>query len=144
MGLETVNTLDRVDGLRDRLAELYCEGLSNKAIAERLFAEFTELEDVPVKNTIINWRKDETVANKIHAIMRERGARLIRKIDASFDNVNWDDLSVKEKLEIRKTYQPEADRFNSDDKPDPAQMDEELFGAADEDPKFAEKLLNQE
>lgn len=137
------NTLDRVDGLRDRLAELYCDGLSNKELAETLHSEFAEIEEVPVKNTIINWRKDEQVANKIHAIMRERGARLIRKVDASFDNVNWDDLTVKERLEIRKAYQPEADRFNADDKPDPAKMDEELFGAAEEDPEFAEKLLNE-
>lgn len=138
------NTLDRVDGLRDRLAELYCDGLSNKELAEKLFSEFVEIEEVPVKNTILNWRKDETVNNKIHAIMRERGGRLIRKVDASFDNIDWNELTVKERLEIKKAYQPEAERFNGDDKPDPAAMDEELFGAADEDPEFAEKLLNQE
>lgn len=136
-----ISTLDRADGLRDRLAELYCDGLSNKELAETLHREFDAIEEVPVKGTIINWRKDETVSNKIHAIMRERGARLIRKVDASFDNIDWNELTVKERLEIRKTYQPEADRFNADDKPDAAKMDEELFGAAEEDPEFAEKLL---
>lgn len=137
------STLDRVDGLRDRVAELYCDGLSNKDLATAVFNEFEEVEDVPTKGTIINWRKDETVANKVHSIMRERGGRLIRKVDASFDNINWDDLTVKERLEIRKAYAPEADRFNGDDKPDPAKLDEELFGAAEEDSDFADKLLDE-
>lgn len=134
------NTLDRVDGLRDFIAESWAEGLTNKAIAEAVHSKFDEIESVPVKSTIINWRHDEQVANKVHAIMRERTSRLVRKVDASIDNVNWDDISVKEKLEIRKAYAPLRDEFASDEKPDGAKIDEDLFGAADDDPELAERL----
>lgn len=140
MGLETVNTLDRVDGLRERVAELWSEGLTNNAIAQRVFEEFEDIEVQPAKNTIINWRKDEVIQNKIHALMRERTSRLIRKVDASIDNVNWEDLTVKEKLEIRKAYAPLRDAFQGDEKPDAAKIDEDLFGAAEDDPEFGERL----
>lgn len=134
------NTLDRVDGLRDRIAELWAEGATNKAIAETVHREFTEIEDEPVKQTIINWRRDGQVANKIHALMRERTSRLVRKVDASIENVDWDDLTVKEKLEIRKAYAPLRDEFAADEKPDASKIDEDLFGAAEDDPEFGERV----
>jgi hypothetical protein len=134
------STLDRVDGLRDRVAELWSEGITNMGIAEAVFKEFAEIESEPVKQTIINWRADEQVANKIHALMRERTSRLVRKVDASIENVNWDDLTVKEKLEIRKAYAPLRDAFAGDEKPDAAKIDEDLFGAAEDDPDFGERV----
>lgn len=134
------STLDRVDGLRERVAELWAEGATNQVIAEKVHAEYDEIEAEPVKQTIINWRKDEQVANKIHALMRDRTSRLVRKVDASIENVNWDDLTVKEKLEIRKAYAPLRDEFAADEKPDASKIDEDLFGAAEDDPDFADRL----
>lgn len=135
-----ISTLDRIDGLRDRIAELWADGTTNKGIAETVFKEFAEIESEPVKQTIINWRQDEQVASKIHALMRDRTSRLIRKVDASIENVNWDDLTVKEKLEIRKAYAPLRDAFAGDEKPDATKIDEDLFGAAEDDPEFGEKV----
>lgn len=134
------NTLDRVDGLRDRVAELWADGDTNMEIARKVFEEFEEIESEPVKQTIINWRSDEQVTNKIHALMRARTSRLVRKVDASIENVNWDDLTVKEKLEIRKAYAPLRDQFASDEKPDAGKIDEDLFGAAEDDPEFGERV----
>jgi hypothetical protein len=136
------NTLDRVDGLRDRIAELWANGLTNKGIAETVHSEFAEIEDVPVKNTIINWRKDEAVENKIHALMRERIGRVVRKTDAAIDSKleNVDELTVDEVLKIRKEFVPERDAF-TDEKQDSAKIDEELFGAMEDDPEFAERLM---
>lgn len=134
------NTLDRVDGLRDRVAELWADGATNMAIAKTVFEEFEEIESEPVKQTIINWRKDEQVANKVHTLMRERTSRLVRKVDASIENVDWDELTVKEKLEIRKAYAPLRDQFAGDEKPDAAKIDEDLFGAAEDDPEFGDRV----
>lgn len=136
------NTLDRVDGLRERIAELWVEGLTNNAIAETVHSEFAEIEDVPVKNTIINWRKDEVVENKIHALMRERIGRVVRKTDAAIAKKleDVDDLTVDEVLKIRKEFVPERDAL-TDEKQDASQIDEDLFGLMEDDPEFAEKLM---
>lgn len=135
------NTLDRIDGLRDRLAELYVEGYSNKSLAIKLHAEFVEIESVPVKGTIINWRKDETVENKIHTLMRERIGRIVRKTDAQIlADLEAGDLTVDEKIKIRKEFVPERDAF-TDEKQDAAKIDEDLFGLMEEDPEFAERLM---
>lgn len=136
------STLDRVDGLRERIAELWVEGLTNNAIAETVHSEFAEIEDVPVKNTIINWRKDEVVENKIHALMRERIGRVVRKTDAAIAKKleDVDDLTVDEVLKIRKEFVPERDAL-TDEKQDASQIDEDLFGLMEDDPEFAEKLM---
>lgn len=136
------NTLDRVDGLRDMVAELYVEGYTNKALAEKVFAEFAEIEAVPVKNTIINWRRDEVVDNKIHSLMRERIGRIVRKIDGVIATKieHADELTVDEALKIRKEFVPERNAF-TDEKQDAAQIDEDLFGLMEEDPEFAERLM---
>src|SRR4051812_21916293 len=98
------STLDRVDGLRDRVAELWVEGLTNKAIAEAVHSEFSEIEDVPVKNTVINWRKDEGVENKINALMRARIGRIVRRTDAVIAKAldEEGELTVDEAIKIRK------------------------------------------
>jgi hypothetical protein len=135
------STLDRVDGLRERVAELWVEGLTNKAIAETVHSEFAEIEDVPVKNTIINWRKDDVVENKIHALMRERIGRIVRKTDAVIAKALDDgDMTVDEAIKIRKEFVPERDAF-TDEKQDASKIDEDLFGMMEEDPEFAEKLM---
>lgn len=135
------NTLDRVDGLRDRLAELYVEGMSNKDIAETLFSEFTDIDSIPVKNTILNWRKDDVVENKVHALMRERIGRIVRKTDAAINAaLEAGDLSVDEIIKIRKEFVPERDAF-TDEKQDAAAIDDDLFGLAEADPEFAERLM---
>ena len=136
------STLDRVDGLRERIAELWVEGLTNKAIPETVHSEYAEIEDVPVINTIINWRKDEVVENKIHALMRERIGRVVRKTDAAIAKKleDVDDLTVDEVLKIRKEFVPERDAL-TDVKQDASQIDEDLFGLMEDDPEFAEKLM---
>lgn len=140
MGMHS--TLDRVDGLRERIAELWVEGLTNKAIAETVHREFADIEDVPVKNTIINWRKDDVVENKIHALMRERIGRVVRKTDAAIAKKleDEDELTVDEILKIRKEFVPERDAF-TDEKQDASKIDEDLFGLMEDDPEFAEKLM---
>lgn len=136
------NTLDRVDGLRDRVAELWADGYSNKAIAEAVHREFSEIEDVPVKNTIINWRHDEQVKNKIHALMRERISRIVRRTDSELANrlENASELTVEEIIKIRKEIAPARDVLDDSERVDPADAADDLFGAAIDDPELARKI----
>jgi hypothetical protein len=136
------NTLDRVDGLRDFIAEKWAEGLTNKAIAEAVHTEFAEIESVPVKSTIINWRHDEQVANKIHAIMRERISRIVRRTDAGLESrlENLDELTVDEIIKIRKEIAPSRDVLDDAERVDPADAASDLFGAAIDDPELAKKI----
>jgi hypothetical protein len=139
------STLDRVDGLRDRVAELWAEGYTNKAIAEAVHSEFAEIEDCPVKNTIINWRQDSQVANKIHALMRERISRIVRKTDAALAGrlENADDLTVEEIIKIRKEIAPARDVLDEAERIDPSQAADDLFGAAIDDPELAKKIAGE-
>lgn len=139
------NTLDRVDGLRDRIAELWADGLTNKAIAETVHREFVEIEDVPVKNTIINWRHDEQVQNKIHAIMRDRISRIVRQTDSALANrlENADELTVDEIIKIRKEIAPARDVLDESERVDPADAASDLFGAAINDPELARKIAGE-
>jgi hypothetical protein len=138
------NTLDRVDGLRDRIAELWAEGYTNKGIAETVHSEFAEIESVPVKGTIINWRHDEQVANKIHALMRDRISRIVRKTDAALAKrlENDDELTVDEIIKIRKEIAPARDVLDEAERVDPAQAASDLFGAAVDDPDLARKIAS--
>lgn len=128
------STLDRVDGLRDRVAELWVEGLTNKAIAETVHSEFSEIEDVPVKNTVINWRKDEGVENKINALMRARIGRIVRRTDAVIAKAldEEGELTVDEALKIRKEFAPDRDILNKEEKTDRGAAVADLFKALDE------------
>lgn len=139
------STLDRVDGLRDLVAELWAEGYTNKAIAEAVHSEFPEIESVPVKGTIINWRHDSQVANKIHAIMRERISRIVRKTDAGLEQrlENMDDLTVDEIIKIRKEIAPARDVLDETERADPGQVASDLFGAALDDPELAKKIASE-
>lgn len=139
------NTLDRVDGLRDRIAELWADGLSNKAIAETVHSEFVEIEDVPVKNTIINWRHDEQVANKIHAIMRERISRIVRSTDSALAArlEKADELTVDEIIKIRKEIAPARDVLDDNERVDPGDAASDLFGAAIDDPELAKRIAGE-
>lgn len=140
MGMQS--TLDRVDGLRDRVAELWADGLSNKAIAETVHSEFSEIEDVPVKNTIINWRHDEQVTNKIHAIMRERISRIVRSTDSALAArlEKADELTVDEIIKIRKEIAPARDVLDENERVDPGDAASDLFGAAIDDPELAKRI----
>lgn len=139
------STLDRVDGLRDRLAELWADGCTNRYIAETLLKEFAEIETEPCKSTIINWRKDNQVTNKVNAIMRERVSRIVRRTDAGLESrlQNMDDLTVKEIIEIRKEIAPARDVLDEAERADPAQAADDLFGAAIEDPELAKKIAGE-
>lgn len=139
------NTLDRVDGLRDYIANAWAEGLTNKAIAEGAAKEFVEIESVPVKSTVINWRHDEQVANKIHAIMRERISRIVRRTDTALaDRLdNADELTVDEIIKIRKEIAPARDVLNEAERVDPADAASDLFGAAIDDPELAAKIAGE-
>jgi hypothetical protein len=138
------NTLDRVDGLRDRIAELWADGYSNKGIAETVHKEFVEIESVPVKSTIINWRHDEQVTNNIHAIMRERISRIVRRTDAGLEArlENMNELTVKEIIDIRKEIAPARDVLDEAERSDPAQAVDDLFGAAIDDPALARRIAS--
>lgn len=128
------STLDRVDGLRDRVAELWVEGLTNKAIAEAVHSEFSDIEDVPVKNTVINWRKDEGVENKINALMRARIGRIVRRTDAVIAKAldEEGELTVDEAIKIRKEFAPDRDILNKEEKTDRGAAVADLFKALDE------------
>lgn len=128
------STLDRVDGLRDRVAELWVEGLTNKAIAEAVHSEFSEIEDVPVKNTVINWRKDEGVENKINALMRARIGRIVRRTDAVIAKAldEEGEMTVDEAIKIRKEFAPDRDILNKEEKTDRGAAVADLFKALDE------------
>lgn len=136
------STLDRVDGLRDLVAELWADGYSNKAIAEKVHSTYSEIEDVPVKNTIINWRHDEQVKNKIHALMRERISRIVRRTDSELANrlENASELTVEEIIKIRKEIAPARDVLDESERIDPADAADDLFGAAIDDPELARKI----
>jgi hypothetical protein len=139
------STLDRVDGLRDRVAELWADGASNKTIAETVHREFSEIEDVPVKNTIINWRHDEQVKNKIHSIMRERVSRIVRRTDSELISrlENAEELTVKEIIDIRKEIAPARDVLDENERVDPGDAASDLFGAAMDDPELAKKIAGE-
>jgi hypothetical protein len=139
------STLDRVDGLRDRVAELWADGASNKTIAETVHSEFSEIEDVPVKNTIINWRHDEQVKNKIHSIMRERVSRIVRRTDSELISrlENADELTVKEIIDIRKEIAPARDVLDENERVDPGDAASDLFGAAMDDPELAKRIASE-
>lgn len=128
------STLDRVDGLRDSVAELWVEGLTNKAIAEAVHSEFSDIEDVPVKNTVINWRKDEGVENKINALMRARIGRIVRRTDAVIAKAldEEGELTVDEAIKIRKEFAPDRDILNKEEKTDRGAAVADLFKALDE------------
>lgn len=139
------NTLDRVDGLRDRIAELWAEGVTNRGIAEQVFKDFPEIESEPVKTTVINWRHDEQVANKIHALMRDRVTRIVRRTDYALAKrlEDDDDLTVDEIIKIRKEMAPTRDALDDDEKVDPGQAAMDLFGAAVEDPDLARSIAGE-
>lgn len=128
------NTLDRVDGLRDRIAELWVEGLTNAAIAEMVYSEFPEIETVPVKSTIINWRKDNDVENKVNSLMRARIGRIVRRTDAVIAKAldEEGELGVEEALKIRKEFAPDRDILNKEEKTDRGEAIADLFRALDE------------
>jgi hypothetical protein len=135
------STLDQVDGLRDFVAEMWMNGLTNEEVAEKVHEQFAEIEERPAKRTIQNWRQDEEVKAKVHAITRERIARVVRKTDTAIETKleNVDELTVDEVLKIRKEFLPERDAL-TDEKADAGKTAEELFGAMEEDPEFATKV----
>lgn len=139
------STLDTVDGLRDRIAELWAEGMSNKGIAEAVCSQFPEIETPPVKSTIINWRHDETVANKIHALMRDRIGRIVRQTDAALAKrlENDDELTVDEIIKIRKEIAPASAVLNESERVDPADVASDLFDAAIDDPELAKRIAGE-
>lgn len=139
------STLDTVDGLRDFVAEQYADGLSNKGIALAVQKHFVEIETEPVKSTIINWRKDEQVENKVHALMRDRISRIVRKTDAILANRldKEDELTVDEVIKIRKEIAPARDILDGAERADPAQASSDLFGAAMDDPELARKIAGE-
>lgn len=139
------NTLDRVDCLRDRIAELWADGYSNKGIAETVHKEFVEIESVPVKSTIINWRHDEQVTNKIHAIMRERISRIVRRTDSVLATrlETPDELTIDEIIKIRKEIAPARDVLDESERIDPADAASDLFGAAVDDPELAKRISGE-
>jgi hypothetical protein len=140
------STLDTVDGLRDRVAELWVEGLSNNAIAEAVHSEFAEIENVPVKNTVINWRKDDVVENKINALMRARIGRIVRRTDAVIAKAldDEDALTVEEALKIRKEFAPDRDILNKEEKTDRGAAVADLFKALDEADAAADAAATDE
>lgn len=135
------STLDRVDGLRDRVAELWVEGLTNRAIAETVHSEFAEIEDVPVKNTIINWRKDNQVENKVTALMRARIGRIVRRTDAVIARAldEEGEMTVDEAIKIRKEFAPDRDILNKEEKTDRGAALSDMFKALDEAEAAASK-----
>jgi hypothetical protein len=140
-----ISTLDRVDGLRERIAELWVEGLTNNAIAEAVHSEFSEIEEVPVKQTIINWRKDDVVENKVNALMRARIGRIVRRTDAviakALDN---DDMTVEEAIKIRKEFAADRDILNKEEKTDRGAAVADLFKALDEADEEAAQAASDE
>lgn len=139
------STLDTVDGLRDRIAELWAEGFSNKGIAETVQSEFAEIETPPVKSTVINWRHDEQVKNKIHALMRDRISRIVRRTDAILAQRldNAEELTTDEVIKIRKEIAPSRDVLDESERVDPAQASSDLFGAALDDPDLARRIAGE-
>jgi HD-like signal output (HDOD) protein len=135
MGRES--TLDKYDGLRDFVAEKWMSGCTNEEVAEKVAERFDI--DKPAIRTIQNWRQDEQVAEKIHAVMRERIARVVRKTDSAIDQLDFSQLTVDEIIKIRREFLPERDAL-TDEKTDATKTAEDLFGAMEDDPEFAAKV----
>lgn len=135
MGRES--TLDKIDGLRDFVADKWMAGCTNEEVAEKVAEQFDI--DQPVIRTIQNWRQDEQVAEKIHAVMRERIARVVRKTDSAIDQLDFSQLTVDEIIKIRREFLPERDAM-TDEKTDATKTAEDLFGAMEDDPDFAAKV----
>ncbi len=113
-------------------------GLTNEEVAEKVPEQFPDVER-PSKRTVQNWRHDEVVAEKIHSIMRERIARVVRKTDSAIDQLDFSQLTVDEIIKIRREFLPERDAL-TDEKTDATATAEELFGAMEEDPELAAKV----
>lgn len=135
-----IGALDRIPELRDFIAELWVEGNTNKAIAEKVHEVFPALEPHP--RTIVEWRHDDEVALRVHQLTRDRIARVARKVDSAV----WDQLEkraaemdIQELLAIRKAFMPDVDS-RTDEKTDKAGIVTELFGKAADDPAFAAQL----
>lgn len=134
------SALDKYPELRDLVARMYSNGASNTAIAEAVNKEWPELETH--KDTIIQWRKDDGVAAKVHRFARERASRilrmtdneLLRRLEKLAQKMDTDEL-----LKIRKALLPEVATF-TDEKVDKATLIEEIFGAAREDPALAQQF----
>lgn len=132
------STLDQHDGLREFIADKWMAGCTNKEVAEKVAEQFQDVEEPSIR-TVQNWRQDEVVAEKIHAVMRERIARVVRKTDSAIDQLDFSQLTVDEIIKIRREFLPERDAL-TDEKTDATKTAEELFGAMEDDPEFAQKV----
>lgn len=135
-----ISTLDDHPELRDMIAVLWHEGLSNQAIADRIGNEYAALE--PSVRSIIRWRKDDEVEEKVKRLAKERITRIVRLTDNALLSRlanKVDELDVDDLIKIRKALMPNVDAF-TDEKQDKAGIVAELFKQASDNPEFAERL----
>lgn len=138
------SALDEYPELRDFVAVHWHEGFSNQAIADKVAEEWPALE--PVGRTIIRWRQDAEVEEKVARMNRERAARVVRRTDAVIMQ-RLDELAkemdIDELLKIRKQFLPTVDALGEPgEKRDKAGIVKELFQKASDDPDFAKQLVS--
>lgn len=142
LGMARTSNLDKFPELRDFVALKYVEGFSNQAIADAVQREWPAL--TTHKDTIIEWRKDDEVAAKVHRLNRERAARILRVTDTEIMRrleKMAKDMDTDELLKIRKEFLPTVEAM-TDEKVDKAGLVMELFGAAREDPDLAQQIID--
>lgn len=122
------------EGLRELIAEAYADGRSRQQIADAI-------GDNCHKDTVTEYLKDDEIQAMIDRLSRERINRVTRKIDAALESrlEHVDKIDTETLLKIRKEMLPE--RIEIDDKTDRSTLVEELWGAADQDPELAQRLL---
>lgn len=96
--------LDKIDGLRDLVAQLYVSGIKQDDMLAQL--------PISDKATLRNWLKDEGVMSRADKLIRERTLRIVRKVDSTLEARLLDDkqrgqMSTETLLKIRKELMPD-------------------------------------
>lgn len=136
------SALDNFPGLRDFIAVQWHEGRNNQAIAEAIAEEWPALD--PSARTIVRWRQDEEIKQKVAVMQRDRVTRIVRRVDAQIMqrlDERAEELDIDELIKIRKALVPNVDAF-TDEKQDKKGILESLFSKAHDDPDFAKSLQN--
>lgn len=123
--------IDQFPELKDTLAELTAEGLSQQKIADAM--------EVSDRGTIAAWQKRPEIQHKVSRLIQERANKILskttKKIEAKLDGD--EKISLENLLKIQQTFGGQTLKVEGGD---PAKALEELFLLAHSDQDLAEGL----
>lgn len=92
--------IDTVEGLKDKVAEMYAEGATQQQIAD-----FAGVSD---RGTVAEWLKREDVQMLVSKNIQDRANRILRhtdtKIEKKLEADGDDKMSLERLLKIRQTF----------------------------------------